>query len=152
TRAEQAAIATGANQRRGLGNRRYALGLEHQLGGRKDPAGHAIEVVDRKGKQLHREPACRLRECRLDCLVRFGGDGIEALRRQLEHAERQPHPPLDLIGRALAPEAHTRDDHGLLTRHWMIGAAGRHTNTPPLPALPARDTSRRTSSPPWRWK
>ena len=57
---------------------------------------------------------------------------------------------IDLVSGDLAPASHACDDHGLLARHWMIGAAGRHTNTPPLPALPTLETSRRTSSPPWR--
>src|SRR4029077_13334957 len=77
---------------------------------------------------------------------------LETFGRQIEHAQRQAHHALDLVGRRVAPKSHARHDHGFRARHWMRGAAGRQTKTPPLPALPALATSRRTSSPPWRWK
>ena len=51
----------------------------------------------------------------------------------------ETHNTLDLVGRRLAPAAHTRDDHGLFARHWVTGAAWRQTKTLPLPAVaPAR--------------
>ena len=76
----------------------------------------------------------------------FGGDRVEALRRQPEQAERQPHRALDLLGRSVAPESHARDDHGFLTRHWVTGVADLQANTVPMRC--ALETCRRTSSPP----
>ena len=77
--------------RRGLGNRRQALGLEHELGRREDLARDAIEIHHRAGDQLDRQAARDLREGRLGRLLRFGGDRLQAFGRQLEHAERQAH-------------------------------------------------------------
>ena len=42
---------------------------------------------------------------------------------ELESAKRQAYHALDLVGRGVAPESHACHYHGLLTRHWVMGAA-----------------------------
>src|SRR5437899_6864423 len=97
----------------------------------------------------NRQAAGGFRNARLTRLLLLGCDCSQLLGLQREGAERQAHHALDLIGRCAAPTAHARHDHGFLARHWMMGAAGRQTKTPPLPALPALATASRTRSPPY---
>ena len=97
---------------------------------REHLARDAVEIRHRAGDQLDRQAPRGFREGRLGRLLRFGGDRLETFGRQLEHAERQAHRALDLVGRGAAPASHARDDHGLLTRHCMIGAAAARRRHP----------------------